>query len=436
MKRIVIFSIKFTFLLLFSFYSSNAQNVEIYHGLSPSTKIIKDNTEKEFKVTPESIFKIRINNPNPHFYTYSFKIDTTKLIIESPNFTELITLLEPELLPEKEDTEELGPALRKRKINEAAKREHLEEYTTLLTNIDNLENIWKKLNKIINDSDIPYPLPEDKSKYVEAKAKVNDIPDQEIDKDVYDNALIKAKEADEKLKKADKKLEKKTNEKLVLALKHYAESLVNRINTLKKNFISHNDVIEYEVKVKAEQKTIIYLTIKKRGDKGVRQLKEKLIKITLIPNYKGSKFEIIPLGTMIFSDKVSRFGLEGGIITETETQNFPIRPGMLFNFNIDRFGERDLNAIGIGLGTSISPKGQSLNNFQGAVTISFADKFRMGIGIGYTQAPVGLKEGNQVGNPVIGDIENIEDIIEYDKRIGVFLNFSIFGLDVPSLFKN
>ncbi len=410
---------------------AGAQDVEIYHGINPTTTILKG--EAKNKVAPGTKFTIRIRNPNPFFYTYSIKLDTSPIVIDTPPFEELISLLPGELKILKPETGDKQngrerPEMEQLYFDNVSNEMHI-FYEKVLEEIRDIEKSYNRLDSIIATSDVPNS-PEDASEFTLTKGKVAQLSDLALNEKLFEAAQAKAKTLDSlSVPKMG------TNEYLILTLKNHALNLINKRNELKRYFLSFDDTIVFETTIKEEQETKIYISIAKKGKTGIRQTGEKLFVVTITPNYRGKRFELVPLGSMVFEGKTKQYGLENGIITLKEADQFPFRPGILFTYNFARFGERDLNSLGVGIGTAISAEGQSLNNFQGAFMLSFADKFRIGLGAGYSQVPGSLKNGNAVGNMITGDAEKIDDIINYEKKLALYLNFSIFGLDIVKLFQ-
>ncbi len=406
MKKFIAFLFSALFLT-----SLNAQ-IKIYHGKNSTSTIIDNDTEYTIKADPGETIKIKIINPNPHYYDYTFSLDSSKVEIENPNFEELASLIVPQFNVPQSSTK--ARAIAKNILDENEGIINIDKYSELFKILNDINTKLKELNGFIKKSDDTNPLPFSVSNFSVMKDKVEKL---------------------EELKLSDKfgEMEKniKLNQVMIKTLKSHAELLLKEYNTKRKNFIAHNDIIEYKVKVKENQKLIISLTVTKRGEKGGRDIKEKLITIEINPNYKRKSFELVPMASLIYGGAVNDYGISNNLITEKEKDGFKFDPGFIFNYNVDEFGKYNRNALGLGIGVAISEEGKNLDNLFGNVMLSFTENFRISLGAGYAQYPVGLKNSNSVGNSISGDFNKIDDVVEFDKTFAVFFSFSIFGLDIP-----
>lgn len=417
------------FLLLWLAQPIIAQTVKIYHGRSGTTTIVNEDSEKTLKIAPGKKVKIKIVNPNLYYYKYTFTIDSTKVKEEMPSFDQLTTLLNSNIsIPAITDIEETtGTTSTGRPFPSASypNKVSFDKYKELFAYVNRLDSLTTILKELIVTSDIPNYLEEKESNFAKVKDKV-----ERLKLSMNDQLFLKygniAKSED------SASVPNGTNNKvLVNTLKKYASLLIDNYNTICNEFSSHGDNVEFETTVKKDQKLTINLNITKKIDSGIRDVEEKIITIEVMPIYKRTSFEIVPVGSLIYGGKVSEFGINNGFITENEVDGFRISPGLVFQYNFVSFGENNKNAIGLGMGIAASSEGNSLDNLFANVMFSHMENFRLSLGAGYSQFPTRLSNSNQVGQPVSGNFSSIDELLVYSRKPSIFFSFSLFGLDIP-----
>lgn len=62
--------------------------------------------------------------------------------------------------------------------------------------------------------------------------------------------------------------------------------------------------------------------------------------------------------------------------------------------------------------------------------LSYKKSFGVGIGVGFSEYPGGLKSNAVVGDPLPSDIKDLEELIDHKRRVSGFITFSISGITV------
>ncbi|MES1181306.1 MAG: hypothetical protein ABUL44_00780, partial [Flavobacterium sp.] len=177
------------------------------------------------------------------------------------------------------------------------------------------------------------------------------------------------------------------------------------------------------------KKTKITLKIKTKDSSGKRDVGDFVI-TTIASYYERAAVEIIPIANVVMANNIPRFYIENGIVKQSVKDTIGLTPGFLLNFNLTTFGEAREWAAGIALGYNISKNSNLLQHISLNGIISYRNWGRIGLGIGYTQLPYGLKEGAKVDSPLPSNISDLKNIVSYEGRITGFLVLSFTGLKI------
>src|SRR4030095_3946623 len=139
------------------------------------------------------------------------------------------------------------------------------------------------------------------------------------------------------------------------------------------------------------------------------------------------RFEVVPVVNLIFQSNRQKFTLENGIVSSTTDDDAKFNIGAMALMNFASFGDFKEFGVGLGVGYSIEPGGKA-SSFFAIPSLSYKNIVRFGFGFGYNMSPVGLKNGAKVGAPLPDDITNIEDVVDYKRKLAAVFTISIAGI--------
>lgn len=162
-----------------------------------------------------------------------------------------------------------------------------------------------------------------------------------------------------------------------------------------------------------------------------------IFSVVATSEYPRNVVELVPLAFVAFPRNVTGFGIENDVVVEDVkyADNASVRIGTMLTTTPFRFGPTSEWALGPGIGTGIIGGDKpALSDFFLGGLVSWRDWIRLGAGYGFSQAPLRLTEGAQVGQrlPLSEGRESLDDFIE-KKRVGTwFLTFTLAGLKIKS----
>ncbi len=130
---------------------------------------------------------------------------------------------------------------------------------------------------------------------------------------------------------------------------------------------------------------------------------------------------------LVFQSDRQKFSIEDNLVVSVPDDEAKFNIGAMALMNVASFGEFKEYGVGFGIGYSIEPGGKA-SSFFGIPSLSYKDIFRVGFGFGYNMAPVGLMNGAKVGFPLPSDITNIEDVVDYKRKLASVFTITIAGI--------
>lgn len=179
-------------------------------------------------------------------------------------------------------------------------------------------------------------------------------------------------------------------------------------------------LIELVVKVKPDYEKI-----------GIRDKDIIDLNVVIKPLFQRPFIELLPVATVAYSSNVPEYSIVDNVISQRNKDAFKFNAGTLLLFNAVKFGQMREGALGAGIGFNIPKSGNILNSLYISSFLSYRQFLRFGIGVGYTEFPSGLKGAN-VGGQLPSDVENIENILIYDRKLAGFLSLSFVGLKLTN----
>jgi len=413
----------FAFLFLGMGMSASAQvQFKVYHGASGESQVY-DNLDKQvtkpiIRMQQGETFTVKVINPNPILYSYSLKYETVIIDSDDKAITDLFSTFN--------------------KIISA--RTGGAAFTAKSSTTDTYKNAINALIKDINDakgyirqSDKP-ELPDDALKYSRlggfrfALDKINSMPDDQFR---FNNTslLVDLNSLSDQASVDD--IEKQ-------AFKLLNSSLVEKVNEIKKqtNFQSTQTIWQKDFKVSdsAQKIKLVISKIDKNNTALIRDGNGKDFELelgTVIPFYKRSVLELVPVVNFVFSKDVREFYLDNNLVQNRMKSKTTTNAGMVLNVNFARFGEAKEMSVGIGPGYKFDSSGDTFENFYLSAMFSYKSFLRIGFGVGFAQFPSDeLKNGVKVGQSLPANIPNLNDLIQYQEKPSAFLTLSFTGLSL------
>lgn len=432
----------FRFLLLISVIlfcsTSEAQDIYIYHGTSGTSKIIdpltNKITRKKHKFDYDKNIEIQVINANPGLYKYEFLSEEIAIETpELPDFSPLSTVLSSELNLKTE------AAASGRLFVEGASLEgdisDGQWQDVYRKKIEDLKKLIQKAETIIAESDAPQSISKaiDLSPdggFIGAKSKLEEIKifktDFEKEHEIWKTKLTNGG--------APYYFIPEDNPEAPLLMElydNYYKILLAKIKELKSSFGPEvSSTVTYKTQIKEKKIKVKLKVVSKNSKHKNREVGDSIVTIELVPNYKRAIVELIPVATLAQSRNGKQFGIENGIITAAEKDEFQFGVGAMLNVNLLTWGPRKELSLGTGVGFALVD--QKLDNFFVSTNINFGDWVRLGIGYGWLQTPTGLKDGLSSGDSA-DDINDIDDVINFSREPAFFISLVIPGLNLPIL---
>ncbi len=393
----------------------------VYHGRTGESSVYDANqkpvNKPAIKIKQGDSVLVNIVNPNPLLYNYTVKFENLSLESEDKSVTDLLNVF----------SKILSARVNPNGFVITSTADYKDAITILVDDIN-------KAKKIILDSDIP-ESPNEAMNLIRSaglRKALDDISNLANDKYHFNNINLLSD-----LNTVSDLASTQDFEKQAFRLLN--ASLVEKVNEIKKNTSPQTISSTLKTQIKATDSVRrIYLVInkidktnnlKRDGAKGDYVLEVA----TLVPLYKRSVLEIVPVANFIFSKSNREFYLDNNIIQERFKTKTTTAPGAILNINVARFGETKEMSIGIGPGYKFSSKGDALENFYFSSLFSYKNFIRVGLGFGFAQFPTEeLKGGVKAGQPLPSSIANLNDILQYEEKPSIFLTISFTGLNLTS----
>jgi hypothetical protein len=408
--------------IVLSFSSRGQVQFKVYHGASGETQVY-DNSDKQIskpivRMRQGDVFTVKVINPNPILYNYTLKYETIVIESDDKAITDLLASFNTIL------SARAGAAFMARA---AETNNYKTAVNTLITDINDAKDHIRK-------SDKP-ELPDEALKYLRtagfrhALDEINSIPNSQFHLN-NSNLLNDLNDLSDKAGVDD--IEKQ-------AFRLLNSSLVEKVNEIKKqtNLRTIQTIWQKDFKVSDSAKKILLVISKTdkdnntliRDGNGDKEFELELG--TIIPYYKRSVLELVPVANFIFSKDVREFYLEKDIVQTRKKSKTTVSPGVILNANVARFGEEKEMAFGVGAGYKFNTSGDGFENFFLSTLFSYKNFFRIGLGFGFAQFPSeDLKNGGKVGQTLPSDISNLSDLIQYEEKPSVFLTIAFTGLNL------
>ncbi len=431
------------FLLLLSNLSFS-QDVRIYHGEKAESVYLKGNENIE-NASRESVPIIRgtdgivsicILNPNPFFYKYEIKTEDVEIVDEYSNqFADLVKLLIN--LPDVSDHFKGITARETHTLSES-------KFTQYRNALENLKGEIEIVKDAIEKSDHPETIREAFDRIANNngygfRSALGTIEKQST-KNAHFNSSTLLKDLNELLEAAIK--DSSFNLNLSLGIKgtnptledlykeafmHLNSNLAATINSII-DITKKDRILRFKIPIKENKNTKVRLIITQinKDDKTIRELIDEEV-ANVYSLYKRKQFEVVPCIDLVFQESRKKFSVENDLIVSTPDDDAKFNIGAMALVNFASFGAFKEYGIGLGISYSIQTDGKC-NGFFALPSLSYKDIFRIGYGVGYNLAPVGLKGGTKVGDPMPANISNVEDILDYRRKLATVLTISIAGI--------
>jgi hypothetical protein len=411
----------------------SAQDIRIFHSGRNESVLLTSKQDKNSSGWPDSLvkgvdgnssFQIVVVNPNPFFYTYELKSEEFEIRDDLPSADDLIGIITsliniPGSTPVGQQLARVIPAA------PTTFEIYLAQLKSVKADIDSAK-------AAIERSDVPESREEAltgvrTSGFRRAVDVINALPafknyeslstdlDKALDNSVSDGSFaINFAAADATSKELYKQAFKLLNVQL--------GSVVNDVEKV----LESPAQLSFKVTVKQKGVTVrLVVKRKQAGKKSGREEFDRLVCV-LIPRYERAALELIPIGHLTYTTHVPKYGLKDGVVTQSEDDGFRFKGGAMLLYNFLNFDKYNRGSLGIGIGYNIPQKGV-LESFYLGSLVSYKNIFRVGAGVGLTEYPSGLKNGASVGAPLPPDVKDLNDVIDYRKRLSMFISFSFSG---------
>ena len=396
--------------------------LKVYHGASGETQVY-DNSDKLInkpiiRMTQGEVFTVKVINPNPILYNYTLKYETVTVESDDKTITDLFTQFNKIILSR--------PPSSSGQLTSATD-DYKTAINTLVGDINTAKND-------IDSSDKP-ELPDEALKYMRtggfrlALDKINSISRDKFHLN-SPSLLTDLNTLSDKASVDD--IERQ-------AFKLLNSSLVEKANEIKNetNFQSTETIWQKDFKVSdSAQKVSIVITKKDKSNMSLKRDGNKdkgfeLVVATIVPYFRRSVVELIPVANFIFSRNFREFYLDNNVVQTRMKAKTTTSASVVLNVNFARFGEEKEMAIGIGPGYKFNSLGDAFESFYLSTLFSYKNFLRIGLGVGFAQLPADqLKDGTMIGQPLPANISILSDVIQYQETPSVFLTLSFTGLSL------
>lgn len=411
--------------LLFLCFNSSAQTIKIYHGLKGTSKIIKDGVavgqSEKFVFDEGKEITIEVINAHPALYTYTFNNEEIEIVEqESPDISSLIAFLSKDI--------NNIPDSSKKVFFDSVEVNWPKEYAKKL---NKLKDEIKKADSIINISDSPKNIKKaliysNKKGFLYAKKELMKI--KLFSRKDFDSYINNIKE-EAKGTSSDFTERDHLESTLMELYDSFLDKLAAKIKIIRKSY--GNDVsavIKYKVTLNSKINKVTLSIKEKNSNINSREIGDDIITIEISPNYKRPVLELVPVVLMHKAKGGKNFGIENGILTESNREEFNFSVGATLNLNLFNWGKYKEFSFGTGLGFALTEN--TLDNFFLNANFNYKKWVRFGVGYGFLRTPTGLKDNLKAGDSA-ANISNISDVITFQRQPALFFTIVIPGLTIP-----
>lgn len=431
---------KKNFLTLFSCLSAcvifaQEADIRVYHGKQGESVFLDDKNNSsnsgrrkmKFIRSKDDTIYITVQNPNPFFYKYEINTEDFDIVDDTPDVSLLAEVLNGLLSSQTPGTTSSPFSKSDAATSKFATYQEflnnlysdISEAKNYIENSDNPESKSEALDYITNSSGKGFRAASDgiqslaSFKIDKLQEKLDDLLKKAVeDRSLYTSLSITTGDGEKIIEEAYKLLNK---------------NFVTTIDQILK-IAKEDRIIRFKVPVKENKRTEIRLVISKIDKKGSRDLIDDEL-ATVSPRYHRATLELVPVANVIYYGNRQKFIIDNDIVRSAPDDGFTFKVGTMLLYNVSSFGKYGEGAVSIGLGYNIPKKGVLDNLYLGSL-ISYKNIFRIGLGIGFNSYPAGLKDGAKVDQPLPANISNIDDVIDYQRKIAGFITISVSGLSL------
>lgn len=410
------------FILLLGLSAESQVQFRVYHGLNGESQVYdvsgKEVSKPVLRMKQGDRFSVKVVNPNPLLYKYTLKLETVQIESESKEITDILTTFGT-IIAGRLSVRGFAPKTTETSAYNAA--------------INSLLGDINQAKKYLLESDNP-ESPEDALKYNRTggyRKAIDNIKSMLTDKFKFNSNTILADLNELSDSAALDKVEKEYFRLLNNALAAKVDDIKKQIDLNSAPAIWQK---EFKVTDSAQKISLVISRNDTKMDNLVRDgsLKDFELEIgSVIPFYKRSVIELVPVANFIFSKGVREFYLDNDLVQTRMRTTTLTNAGMMLNVNFARFGESKEMSVGMGPGYKFNDKGDAFENLYLSALFSYKNYLRFGFGFGFAQVPAEqLKNGVKVGQALPSNISNLNDLIQYEEKPSMFLTISFTGLNL------
>lgn len=220
-------------------------------------------------------------------------------------------------------------------------------------------------------------------------------------------------------------------ELLASALRAYGESLANSVRLLKSQYVEASATVSHCSTIGAGETSVVLEVQSKSGDsEPSRDVgSDSDLAIEVRPVFRRSRISVHPLGLLAVAPGVPDYRLDGGTVRRgvDDRTAVSLRVGVATNIELRSWGAEKALGLGLALGLGSSGEEVLTDVFTGLI-VSYRSEVRLGLGIGPSKFPVRLKPGVAVDEPLSGDSEDLDGLVENDWRLALSMFVTLPGL--------
>ncbi|MEP7198038.1 MAG: hypothetical protein ABI851_16080 [Saprospiraceae bacterium] len=429
--------LKHFFLLTFcfSFLVVQAQNLLVYQPKKDEGIKVYDSKKQLFDFKPIHLrqgekFSIKLLNPNPLYYSYEVKYEEQEDQTEDKSISDALLVLNTVLSS-------------RFTINRVDGAQTLEPTFEAYKNaINQLVEDIKTAQKILVNSDVPEIENEalNPSRGTGLKYALDQITGN-----VGNNGSLILSDKKNRFLSSTLSTDLDDLVKSIVGIDEFIKSslillnnsLVQNVNEIKKkvNGIETELLSEFIVKERITKVVLIIKPIDLANSNLSRRINKENESIeiaTIVPFYKWSKIELVPVGNILFLNNVKEFYIENNVVNSRLKNKATFSTGVVLNINVAPFGEREEMSVGLGLGYRITENSEQLQNLYFSSLLSYKNFIRLGLGFGFASVPFGLKNDIIEGQLLPDNLNNLDDLIIYKEKFTGFLSIAFTGLGLTN----
>jgi len=439
MKHNYLLSLLFLFLYL---QATAQEDISIYHGKRGESTIFLGNKDAHTSSWKDSTVFIKskgekveivILNPNPFFYSYEIKMEEFEIADNFPDITELLAAINalPDLQQKAADGSKVfRPA-------PPVPATALQRYQKVISDLSaEIKDVKSKI--LMSDQ------PESKEEALTGALAVNgyrmavqyiklrpvgkghfNSPTLEADLKEYLDAALQDPALTQNVAAAETD---RVTEVYAESFTLLDQKLVETINAIKK--ASNADpVIRFELPFTDKNLKVRLIVKKKDPNTNVERMEFDKLICVMIPEFDRNVVELVPVVNLSYASGVPEFSVKDGVIVKGQADGFKFRVGAMLLYNFLHWGKFKEGSWGAGIGYN-APQKDVWNSFYLGSMISYRSQFRFGAGVGFSSYPWQLKENYAEGNALPSNIKNVEDIVEYRRKLSFFISFAISGITI------